>query len=120
MCELMSGLAASQTWQTAIRGSATTGNNLASFFTATSFGKTTLDPGDFIGPLDLGSPACCTTSAGCTSDNFSQQPIWDYASGTAGLNLASYGGTVVAWPAMNVDWAGLAVVSCYGDYHCWA
>lgn len=51
---------------------------------------------------------------------FNLQTIWNYTT-SLGYNLASYGHTAIAWPAMTgVGWAGLAVVHGYGDYTCWA
>ena len=72
---------------------------------------------DFIGPIDLGSPACCQTN--CTTDNFSNQQIWNAAS-AAGFDLSVYQGTAVAWPAMNRLWAGRGVLYCTGSYTCWS
>ena len=74
---------------------------------------------DVVGPLDLGSPACCSRAGGCNPNDFNLQTIWNYATST-GLNLATYGNTAIAWPPMAVGWAGLGLVHDYGDYTCWA
>ena len=110
-------MSAVQNWKSVVRGSSTFGNSLTAFFNTTSSGKTVLQAQDFIGPIDLGSPACC--QSGCTVNDFTLQPIWDKAI-AAGLDLSVYAGTAVAWPAMNVAWSGLAIIHCSGSYNCWS
>ena len=91
------GAPATQAWKAKLFGGPTTGNNLADFFTQTSYGKTVLAATDFVGPIDLGSPACCASGSGCTDQDFRLQTVWDYVNGTAGLDLSSYGSTIISW-----------------------
>ena len=107
-----------QTWKTKIGGPTRAGYTLQTFYKSSSYGRTQLASYDVIGPIDMGSPACCPSA--CTPDNFNLQTIWDSAS-SKGFDLASYGHTAVGWPSMSgVDWAGLAQLHAYGDYTCWA